>query len=466
MKKTMKRIAAALVSLLLLLGLTTSSFATNVAPAKEETVYALLGGDGSVSSMYAVNTFNMLQAGKIIDYGDYSSLRNMTTTDSIGYDNGTATINAPIGKFYYQGNMVSKQTPWDIGISYKLDGKAISPESLAGQSGALNMTISIKQNKAVRAEYFEHFTLQISLSLDTKLCDNIVAGGATFANAGSMKTIAFTHLTNTEKSYTISADVHDFEMDPIQFNGLLVTMEIQIDGLSDLTGGFADFTSGISKLNEGAVGLKTGSAQFNTGLQTLDAGSKKLSDSSSQISQALTQSSTGLSDLLKSTAQLKALATALSASSDPQVQALAQGYLAQVTALEKLSAGLTAVSGQYTTFDAGLSQYTAGVTALSGSYVQVNGGVGELAAGVETLKKGTATLSSDVDRKITDILSAYSAKGYHPASFVSEKNAMVSSVQFVIRTNAISIPEADSEAPQDEAALTFWQRILKLFGLD
>ena len=51
-------------------------------------------------------------------------------------------------------------------------------------------------------------------------------------------------------------------------------------------------------------------------------------------------------------------------------------------------------------------------------------------------------------------------------SFVSDKNTHVGSVQFVIKTAAIEKAEAAESAAAEEAPLTFWQKLLHLFGLD
>lgn len=51
-------------------------------------------------------------------------------------------------------------------------------------------------------------------------------------------------------------------------------------------------------------------------------------------------------------------------------------------------------------------------------------------------------------------------------SFVSDKNIHVGSVQFVIKTAAIEKAEAAESAAAEEAPLTFWQKLLHLFGLD
>ena len=50
-------------------------------------------------------------------------------------------------------------------------------------------------------------------------------------------------------------------------------------------------------------------------------------------------------------------------------------------------------------------------------------------------------------------------------SFVSDKNTNVDSVQFVMKTAAIEKAEAAVSDVVEEAPLTFWQKLLRLFGL-
>ena len=99
--------------------------------------------DGSVKEIYVVNIFELDDAGKIIDYGEYETLRNMTTTDNIGYSYSKVTIDTDAGKLYYEGKLNSNVMPWKIDIHYYMDGKEYSAKDIAGKSGALKITMSI-----------------------------------------------------------------------------------------------------------------------------------------------------------------------------------------------------------------------------------------------------------------------------------------------------------------------------------
>lgn len=72
---------------------------------KQEVVYINLNGDGSVDGIYVVNQFELNDTGRIIDYGDYTALRNLTTDDQIRFDNQTVKIDTTARKLYYQGTL-------------------------------------------------------------------------------------------------------------------------------------------------------------------------------------------------------------------------------------------------------------------------------------------------------------------------------------------------------------------------
>ena len=95
---------------------------------KEEVVYAVLEEDGTVKGVHVVNSF---QGGDIVDYGNYSSVKNLTTTDKITLENDKVTLHTDNKKVYYQGDLKSKEIPWNVAISYKLDGVSYSGEELA-----------------------------------------------------------------------------------------------------------------------------------------------------------------------------------------------------------------------------------------------------------------------------------------------------------------------------------------------
>ena len=99
-------------------------------------------------------------------------------------------------------------------------------------------------------------------------------------------------------------------------------------------------------------------------------------------------------------------------------------------------------------------------------------GIKELYDGTAELKDCTAEMREETDGmedeisdRIDEMLESITGGSAEVVSFVSEKNTSVEAVQFVIQTEAVEIDEAETVAPVVKEELTFWQKILRLFGL-
>lgn len=75
-------------------------------------------------------------------------------------------------------------------------------------------------------------------------------------------------------------------------------------------------------------------------------------------------------------------------------------------------------------------------------------------------------MDEQVGDEIDSMVSSISGNNEQTHSFISDKNTNVTSVQFVIKTEAIEKPAATAnEGAKAETHLSFWQKLLKLFGL-
>ena len=296
MKHT-KRIIAALLAALLIIGiLPLSAFAATENTPKEEVVYINLNADGSVKEIVVVNIFDLDKDGQIIDYGKYESLRNMTTTDKIGYSGETVTIDAKAGKLYYEGKLDSNVMPWNIAIHYYMDGKEYKASDIAGKSGDLKITIDITKNENCIGNFFEGYALQASVMLDTEKCSNIKADGATVANVGKNKQLTYTILPNKGADVEITAKATDFEMSAIAINGIKLNLAIDIDdaeiqskideiigAVNDLDEGAGDLKDGAEELYDGTTLLKDKVGELYTGVGALNSGATDLYNGLSAI---------------------------------------------------------------------------------------------------------------------------------------------------------------------------------------
>ena len=84
------------------------------AEGKEEVIYVMAGADGTVNSVYAVNSFD---GGDVSDYGDYSSVKLLNVDGNITQNGDEISFSSPEnGKVYYQGTLTNTEIPWDISI--------------------------------------------------------------------------------------------------------------------------------------------------------------------------------------------------------------------------------------------------------------------------------------------------------------------------------------------------------------
>ena len=295
--KHIKRITAALLAALLIIGIMPmSAFAATENTPKEEVVYINLNADGSVKEIVVVNIFDLDKDGQIIDYGKYESLRNMTTTDKIGYSGETVTIDAKVGKLYYEGKLDSNVMPWNIAIHYYMDGKEYKGSDIAGKSGDLKITIDITENENCIGNFFEGYALQASVTFDTDKCSNIKADGATVANVGKNKQLTYTILPNKGADIEITAKTTDFEMSAIAINGIKLNLAIAIDDaeiqskIDEIIGAVNDLDEGAGKLKDGTEELYDGTTllkdkvgELYTGVGALNSGAAELYNGLSAI---------------------------------------------------------------------------------------------------------------------------------------------------------------------------------------
>lgn len=372
-KRTLGALALALCFALSLIAVPAAADAP-AATGAEEVIYAKLDAAGEPLSAYAVVALNGDAGESVTHYGAYTAVENLTDASALTYEDGAVTATIPEGgRLYYQGTLESFELPWDIAIGYELDGKSISPAELGGQSGALEMTLSVKPNGNAPGAFADEMMLQITVTLDASLCKDISAGGATVANAGGDKTLAFTVLPGAEAEYTVTADVEDFTMAGLTIAGVNYdiasamgdTAEIT-DGVGQMTDAISQLSDGASQLASGAGSLRSGAGSFGSGLSTLSAGSAELVAGSEQIAGALSQISASLPGA--GTDAEAAAAAAAAAGMDPEAAAAAAagaqsagaGMTLDLSALAQLPAGLEQAADGLEQAGAALAQLAEG----------------------------------------------------------------------------------------------------------
>ena len=331
------------------------SLAATKSSEKEEVIYANLTSSGDIEKIYAVNIF---EDKDIVDYGVYETVNNMNTMDKINYSNGKITIQNSEDKLYYQGIMKQNtEMPWTIKVRYKLDGVEYAPSELAGKSGKLEISISIKENKNCKKNFFENYALQTIVQLDTNLCENIKSDEATMANVGGLKQLTYTILPGNEKDIKITSDVTDFEMSEIQVNGINLNLGLDKDSIdtSSLTGELDKLKDAVNDLDDGANELNDGAKKLDDGAVTLTDGIKTIQDGLDQLNLKSSSLTSGSSEVLSA---LKTIQSSLNnvSTSSKDLKQLSSASTSIKSGIDSLVKGLKTVDSSIDTYNSSLKK--------------------------------------------------------------------------------------------------------------
>lgn len=382
----MKRKLSALLSIILCLAMCLGTFAwadeaspsPSASPAPdsgsaangpEEVIYARLDASGDPQDAYAIVALTLDEEGTVEHYGRYTAVSNLTDTSPIEYRGGVVSLTAPAGRYYYQGTLRSAKMPWDIDITYTLDGQEIEPGELGGKSGDLEVSIHTATNSGFDPYFTENYMLQISVTLDAELCEDIAARNGTVANAGSDKQITFVVLPGGEGDIGFSAKVHDFTMGGFT----IAAVPYSMDSLMDM-GEISTITSGIEQLSSAITQLTGGASAINDGAATLGENGPTLTDASDQIESALKQIADGLqgydlssmTDGLDQLAELPAYLTEAAAGLDTISQGLVKAadvYDLILSQIKSMAGSLGNLDSLQTQIEAAVKQAVGGIIA-------------------------------------------------------------------------------------------------------
>lgn len=291
--KFKKQFAAAALVLLLFGSFAVPAFDEAPSTEKEEVLYILTDASGQVTDIEAVNIFS---GGSILDYGDYSSVKPLNTTDRIEQNGNKISLSSSADRVYYQGTMKNTAIPWNLSLRYFLDGKELSAKELAGKSGALEIRFSVSKNESFQGRFYEEYALQSSFTLSADRCQNLSAPGATIANVGSQKQLTYTSLPGKGLDAVIRADVTDFEMESVAINGVRLNLNLDL-GEEELSERVSELISALETLHGGALSLAEGTARLTDAAGLLQDKTGELSGGAGDLTAGAGSLSSGLTDL-------------------------------------------------------------------------------------------------------------------------------------------------------------------------
>lgn len=433
--KHIKKITAAVLSFLMLGTMVVPAYAAAAPTEKQEVIYVMTDASGKVTDMEAVNIF---AGGDITDYGDYSAVKILNTTDKINQDGNTISISSNADKVYYQGTMNSTVIPWNISIRYILDGKEYTAADIAGKSGALEIRFSVSKNEKCRGDFYENYALQASFTLDTEKCANLTADGATLANVGENKQISYTILPGKGVKSVIKANVTDFEMDAVSINGIKLNMNVEIDD--------AELMDKVTELMDASKKLNDGADTLNDGTETLKDGSSSLLNGTANLKSGVSELDSGIGSLQSGISTMQSGLNTLYSKSNT----LTSGSAEMKTALETLQKNLNTVSVS-----------TDQLVLLTQSSAAIKQGINSLYDGVANLQNslGYAQYKALMSKNGLDI---DILKAGNDAAIVN-LNDQISSLQTTL-SQISNIPGYEAQVEQLQTQIASLQNVVALLG--
>ena len=423
--------------------------------AKDETVYVLAKADGTVEKIIVSDWLkNAGGSASLADSAKLDGVENVKGNESFILSGGSRVWDAQGNDIYTQGT-TDQVLPVDMAVSYTLDGKAVSPEELAGKSGRVTIRFDYANREyrmmdvgGRREKIYVPFAMLTGMALDNDIFRNVDVSTGKIYNDGDRTAvigIAFPGLrenldVDPEKleipDYVeITADVTGFELGTtftVAVSDLFGQLDTdQLDGADDLNKSLDKLTDAMARLLDGSnqlydglcalldksTALADGVDKLAAGAEALKAGADTLETGAAQLQEGTEALSVGLETLNGNSEPLNAGAKqvfdTLLASASQQLTDAGVTLPAELTAenygellngviasLPEAASGpvvqLKASLDSYNQFYQGLQSYTAGVAQAAAGAGSLRTGAAQLSGGASQLSGGTAELCSGV----------------------------------------------------------------------
>ncbi|MGE9875941.1 hypothetical protein ACQQ9V_08455 [Hornefia butyriciproducens] len=450
----------------------------------------------AVVCFFSLNSFSF---GATSEKSGKSSSNKVSTTDSSGGNDGKETVyimQKANGNEYKrvvsdEGNLKYKgyddaQLPVTMKVSYTLDGKAISPADLAGESGHVKIHITYTNN-IKRNNVYVPFAVMTAFIFDNDDFSNVSVDNGKVIDDGTRNTVVGYALPGLSESLSLNLSELDsgakdidipesvtIECDTTKYNVenaySVVTDEMFQDiDMSDVNNA-SDLKDKMDEVKSAAKKLANGTSQLSNGADKVASGAGKLSAASKTIKNGAKDVASG-TNLLKSKTPALAGGVSKLAAGSKQVSdgnaALLAGLqkmygtaptkadLSDGSGTQKLAAGAKALNSEVQALN--LSKVslteeqktkiqTAAASKVTGAATQLSTGIGAGVAG-----KLKSTISADsaksttvskvlADENIQKAVKALEAAGYTEA----EAKAVFSGVVSTTLDGAASQISADA----------------------
>lgn len=372
---------------------------TETETLKDETVYVFGDAEGNVSDVI-VNEWLKNPDGKDVldDNSSLKDIENVNGYETCEVNGNKVTWQADGADIVYQGRSEDK-LPVEVKVSYKLDGKDISAEELAGKSGRVTVRFDYINNSK-EGDIYTPFSMATGLVLDSDNFSNVKAVNGKVVSDGDRYIVIGLGMPGLSESlgideaeelipeyFEMTADTESFNFDmamTVATTDMFGSEDkINVSELEDTLDDMASqYSSGMDKLTDGIEEYSNGVVQLGNGIAQLDTGAGQLDS--------------GAGELSKGAAQL-----------DVGAGQLSEGIKTAKNGSDKITSGADSLEKGSAQLETGITDYTNGVSSAANGAKQLGKGAESLEAGASQLQGGANSLENGIINYTEGVNSAY-----------------------------------------------------------
>lgn len=251
-----------------------------------ETVYVETDAEGNVLSMVSsVYITNLSGADTVTDNTTLTNIKNILGSESPTIRGSSVTFKAEGGDVCYQG-VASGELPFELKLSYYLNGVKMKPNEIAGKTGRVRIEVSCKSTlkKTVTIDDTERqmnvpFSVIGMMTLDES-CTSLASDAKISSQAGVTTVIAVMlpglaenleveENDKLKESFYVEMDAESFELSKCTFIGMTgIVDENDLSGIDDVEG----LLTALDEINEASSALYKGAKRLRSGAGTLNDG--------------------------------------------------------------------------------------------------------------------------------------------------------------------------------------------------
>ncbi|WP_312642057.1 hypothetical protein [Hydrogenoanaerobacterium sp.] len=267
--------------------------------SKDESVYVLLNNDGSVRKQIVSSWLHSdIGLAGVHDISILKDIKNLKSAAKPEFKDGKLSWNTNDKDVYYQGT-TGNPLPINVTVTYKLDGKGISAEELAGKSGEVEIRIKVTNAytetqviDGVERPIAPMFLTAVLLNLPDENFSNVKAEDGMIMNESTNQLVTFVTVPGLKESFegllddeignikdkmvdefVVTAFAEEFRLPSIMIGAANDSDLFDDDNdlesdIDDLLDDIDDLNDATDELHDGTIKLADAGVEFNDNMRT------------------------------------------------------------------------------------------------------------------------------------------------------------------------------------------------------